>query len=724
MNDATDGTKNTPFAQRRIPVIILALLNLVMLTFAALLYGRYIDVYQERLRDENLGNIASLNQSSALNATALIESWNIKLSDIAGYAVKHGMTCEELLVLIEQSNSSEERQFELIGSDYTGYLARRGEDGRFISLSYEKGVYSDLQRSIDDVNDDAYGDICFAPEFTDGATALKYFAIYRHLPLKDERGNTETYALLLATKSNDVLAVLNAQIGFEGQSTVLMDDMGNYIVGNSDFKSDNFFQYLYVYNDLTLDQRNEIEREVKLKGSGELYCKNAMAQDCVFRFERMMTNGWYCVTCVPISSFRTPVFNTSYAIHAVIALLLMLGIDVAYLQYINRRLRASAMLEKEASEAKTEFLSRMSHDIRTPLNGIIGLTTLALDEDTSPRIREYLENIRVSGQFLTGLVNDILDLSKVESGKVELNPEPYYCRELYKYVGAVVTPLCREKGLDFRLQPPDDDPPVLLDRLRFNQIVFNLLSNSVKYTPTGGFVELSWTREDLPGGRVSLDIQVRDNGVGMSEQFQEHMFESFTQERSQTAKTGSGLGLAIVYSLVKLMNGSISVESKKDVGTVFTVHIETDICKDEAVAEPEIESAKLEGKRALLCEDNQINIMVAQRMLEKWGMSVDTAVNGKEGLDKFNASAAGRYDIILMDVMMPVMDGLDAARAIRASKRADAKSVPILAMTANAYDTDVKNCLDAGMNSHLGKPIDQDQLHRLLSELIGENEQA
>ena len=517
-----------------------------------------------------------------------------------------------------------------------------------------------------------------------------------------------------------MLATFNSQNDFEGQSTVLLGERGNYIVSNDKFKSDNFFSYLYVYNDLTLDERNEIERQVMSNASGELYYKDAAGHDCVYRYERMTTNNWYCVTCVPIASFRTPVFNVNYAIYAVAALLLMLVMDLAWLLNMNRRLRVSVLREKEASVAKTDFLSRMSHDIRTPLNGIIGLTKLAMEEDSLPKMREYLDNINVSGQFLTGLVNDVLDLSKVEIGKVEIHPEPYSCEDMCKYVEAVVTPLCKDKGVTFKTYPPDVGSPVLLDRLRFNQVIFNLLSNAVKYTPAGGFVELIWKRDDLPNARVALHITVRDNGIGMSEAYQKHMFESFSQERSQTATTGSGLGLAIVKSLVSLMKGTISVESEQGVGTTFDVHLETVACKEEKADTSEAQNVALEERRALLCEDNRINTIVAQRMLEKWGMQVDTAENGRIGVEKFVASAPGEYDVILMDVMMPEMNGIDATRMIRAQKRPDASTIPILAITANAYDTDVTNCLEAGMNGHTSKPIDQQQLHDLLCRILAQ----
>lgn len=722
MKRETDESHKKPFDRSPVLTVIVAIANILLLACAIMLYGRYARVYQERLHEENLGNIANLNQSAAANATALIGSWDIKLKDIARYADRHAMTRIQMLRYIEDCNSNAERQLQLIDDDYTGFLARKDPNGDFIPVSYASSSYAAMQNCLNDEKDVAFEDICFAPEFTDSYTAVKHFAVYRHLPVRNDQGEVERDTLLLGIRSHDLLTVLNSQDGFAHQSTVLMDASGDYIVSSSEFKSTNFFQYLYVYNDLTLDARNAIAQKVAQSDSGELYYRDGIGRDCVFRYERMTTNNWYCVTSVPIASFRTPVSSSNYARYAVFVLLLMLAMDIVWLQSMNRRLRFSMQREKEASEAKTAFLSRMSHDIRTPLNGIIGLTTLAMDEQNPARTQEYLENVKVSGQFLTGLVNDILELSRVESGRVELHPEPYTCFDLCKYVEAVILPLCVEKGLTFRLSPTDNELPVLLDRLRFNQIMFNLLSNAVKYTPAGGVVELFWTRSNLENGRVKLSFTVRDNGIGMSEAFQEHMFDSFTQERTQAASTGSGLGLAIVRSLTGLMNGSIDVESKQGVGTTVTIHLETDVCREKTPVHPHSEPSSLAGKRALLCEDNQINTLVVVRLLEKWGMGVVTASNGREGVELFVASQPGAFDVILMDVMMPELNGLDATRVIRQLDRTDASMVPIIAMTANAYDTDVENCRDAGMTAHMGKLIDQERLRDLLSRVTAKYE--
>ena len=698
--------------------VLLLLVNVLLLAFTVVLYGQYLTQYQERLREENLTNVANLNQSAATNATAFISSLGIKLDDVQLYALTHQLTHDELLRFLSDGNSSGDREFELIGADYAGYLARRDPNGDFIPVSYQGNSYADLQNIFDESNELGDAVLHFVPEFTDGYTALKYFAIFAHMDMKNENGDMKHYTLMLASKAKDVLAVFNNQNVYEGLSSVLVDAKGNYIVSNKDFKSNNFFQYLYVYNDLSLEQRDAIRAEVAQRGSGELYYRDSMGKDCVFRYAKMQTSDWYCITSVPISAFRSQSMNVSYTLFAIGAVLVMLCVDVLWLRGVNRNTRQIMLREKEASDAKTDFLSRMSHDIRTPLNGIIGMAVLASDEENPPETVEYLENIKASGDFLLGLVNDILDMSRVESGKMKLHLERYSSDEFRKYIMAVIAPLCREKSQTFVVSPPQNKTAVMFDRLRLNQIFFNLLSNAVKYTPEGGDVKFYWDKTELGDNRVAFDFIVSDNGIGMSEEFQKHMFEAFSQEQTSMSSQGAGLGLSIVWNLVTLMGGTIDVQSALGKGTTYRVHLETTLCHDAAPVPTDSARVDLSGKRVLVCEDNNINMKITRGLLSKWGVEVQPAENGRIGLETFIASAPGDYDAILMDIRMPVMDGLETARAIRQLVRPDAKTIPIIAMTANAYDADVQNSLGAGMNAHMAKPIQPDKLRATLVELI------
>lgn len=379
------------------------------------------------------------------------------------------------------------------------------------------------------------------------------------------------------------------------------------------------------------------------------------------------------------------------------------------------------MKSKQATQSKTEFLSRMSHDIRTPMNAIIGMTNLAQKEQDMDAIKKDLEHIDSSSEFLLGLINDILDLSKIESGQLELNPEPYTGGELAMAIDSIISPLMTQKEIDFQCHINCDDTCLLIDRLRFNQIFFNLLSNASKFTPRGGQVELI---EEVIGNDedvCTLRYTIRDNGIGMSQEFQENLFIPFSQERSElTANVeGSGLGLAIVKNLVDAMDGTISVKSQLGKGTEYKLHFTFSIVKNVDRKEEKLPGREsLEGTCILLVEDNNMNVLVAQKLLESQGCIVTVAGNGQEAVDSFRDSEEGFFDAILMDVRMPVMDGLEATRHIRVLPRMDATEVPIIAMTADAFTEEQKKTTMAGMNYHLSKPIDPKKLFKTLSTYI------
>ena len=391
----------------------------------------------------------------------------------------------------------------------------------------------------------------------------------------------------------------------------------------------------------------------------------------------------------------------------------------------EKDLRQQAMA---ANAAKSDFLSRMSHDIRTPLNGIIGMTYLAQEQPNPPRTADCLEKIDTSSKFLLGLVNDILDMSKAESNKIELHPEPYPAEAFFRYLDAVIRPLCREKNLKFIIDAaPVTSVVPLLDPLRVNQIFFNLLSNAVKYTPEGGTVIYRLREQLLAPDRLRLQAEVIDNGVGISAQFQKVLFEPFTQEmRSDISETrGSGLGLAIAKKMLDLMGGTISVDSTPGKGTAFHLTAEFDCVPLQAGGQEKTrlqhggpDLADLAGKHVLLCEDHPLNQEIAKALLQEKQMTVTLAEDGKHGLELFEKSAEGYYDAILMDIRMPVLNGYEATGAIRALPRADAKTVPIIAMTADAFVDDVKHCLDAGMNGHIAKPIDPAGMYAALLDAI------
>lgn len=390
----------------------------------------------------------------------------------------------------------------------------------------------------------------------------------------------------------------------------------------------------------------------------------------------------------------------------------------------NDELKIVAEKAEQAAQAKSEFLSRMSHDIRTPMNAIIGLTHLARKENDLQTVEDYLGKIDTSSKFLLGLINDILDMSKIENGDMTLNESPFTREEFTESIQTVIRPLIVDKNINFVFDMTTGVDCIMADKLRFSQIFFNLLSNAAKFTPDGGTIEFISERiEPKPddGEKIGIRFYVRDTGIGMSEEFLKHLYDPFSQERSKLGDKarGTGLGLPIVKSLVDAMGGTISVNSELGKGTEFKIELYLATAEPPA-KEPESEQGgqNLNGAHILLVEDNEINSYVAKTILEQFSCVVDAAENGRLAVDKFGQSAENSYDVILMDVHMPVMDGIEATRLIRAMSRGDAGTVPIIAMTADAFDRQKAQTLDAGMNAHISKPIDPDLLYDTLSKYL------
>lgn len=387
----------------------------------------------------------------------------------------------------------------------------------------------------------------------------------------------------------------------------------------------------------------------------------------------------------------------------------------------NEQLEIVAKKAESAAQAKSEFLSRMSHDIRTPMNAIIGLTHLAEEEENLQKVKEYLYNIDTSSDFLLGLINDILDMSKIENGELTLKEDSYTKEEFRNAINTVIKPLMDKKDIRFIFRLAANAECIRVDRLRYNQIFFNLLSNAAKFTPKGGTVE--FTTEELPplDGKKGIRFHIKDNGIGMSKEFLPHLYNPFSQERAKGGEDvkGTGLGLPIVKSLVDIMGGNISVTSEIGKGTEFIVELYVPEAEPaEKIPVSDTMGENLKGARILLVEDNDINIYVAQLILEKAGCVVEIAKDGKEAVEHFEASEKNYYDAILMDVRMPVMNGIEATKTIRALDREDAATVPIIAMTADAFDEERKKTIEAGMNYHLSKPIEPKILYQVLLEYM------
>ena len=405
--------------------------------------------------------------------------------------------------------------------------------------------------------------------------------------------------------------------------------------------------------------------------------------------------------------------------------------------------RSTAMHERErgyeqrldkaeaASQFKTSFLFRMSHEIRTPMNGIIGMLTLMKGKIPADHAAmQYVEKAEELSDHLLSLINDILDMSRIEAGKVELENAPFSLRAFGKTLDDMFARQMEKKGVAFAVRYEELTADwVLGDSLRLNQVVINFISNAMKFTREGS-VTVTFRQMLLQGGKLDLMIRVKDTGVGMKPEFLERIFKPFEQEDASTTRRfgGTGLGLAISDQMVRLMGGQIVVESQPDVGSEFTVFLSLPVASAPQKEAPQKQPAQIQPvsrpMRLLMAEDNEINAMIAVEILQERGAQIEVAENGKIAEEKFAASPAGYYDAVLMDVQMPVMDGRAAARSIRAMPRPDAQRVPIYALSADAFVEDERLSREAGMNGHLSKPVNFDELWKTLQQAVQESRQT
>ena len=383
---------------------------------------------------------------------------------------------------------------------------------------------------------------------------------------------------------------------------------------------------------------------------------------------------------------------------------------------------------ESANKAKSTFLSNMSHDIRTPMNAIIGFTTLALSSITEQeKVKDYLGKILSSSNHLLSLINDILDMSRIESGKVVLEEQETNLAVLADELEHLLSEQAKAQGLELKVDYSKlRDRDVFCDKTRLNQVLLNLLSNAVKFTPAGGHVSFTLTQlEQLSPGKGVYEIRVKDDGIGMTAEFAKRVFEPFERERTSTVSKiqGTGLGMAIAKNIIDMMGGTIDLHTKKGEGTEFVLRLELVLQAQPKPVEakqqellPESSTESFAGKRLLLVEDNELNREIACMILCKYGFELETAENGQEAVEMVAAAAPGYYDLVLMDIQMPIMDGHEATRRIRALENPELAKVPIVAMTANAFDEDRRAAKDCGMNGFISKPINMQEVIQALRD--------
>ena len=489
---------------------------------------------------------------------------------------------------------------------------------------------------------------------------------------------------------------------------------------NLDYLSDADFCYrIWIYD------RDSSDRIILAESQSDMP-DNILTVECTvpnntWYFDIIPSRGWiprsYWIMCIAIS----------YIFSLLIATVFYLTSSKKHRErQYEAELEKSAEQAKNANEAKTRFLFNMSHDIRTPMNAIVGFSDL-LEKNlqNEKKAKEYLGKIQSSSNLLLRIINQVLEMARIESGTAVLQLKAEDMDALFHRVNTVFEEDIRKKNLQYHTVLDVRHHYAVCDQTKLQEIMLNIISNAIKYTPEGHsiHVEVHEAVSENPS-KIRCIFSCEDTGIGISEEYLPHIYEEFSREHTSTENKvpGTGLGLPIIKSMIELMGGSIQVESRQGIGTKFTIDLSFDIALKEEVygSEDTIESSAIhtiKGKRILLVEDNELNAEIAKTVLEDVGALITRAENGQQALELFKEKPAGTFDVILMDLMMPVMDGYTATRKIRELERSDAKTVPIIAMTANAFQEDAEKCIAVGMNAHLAKPLDIEKMKMTIKSI-------
>jgi signal transduction histidine kinase len=670
----------------------------------------------------------------------------VKISDVIDVTID---TMQEKVksakTFVEESSINKENATEILNhlSDMlfvdNGVLMAMDDQGRYYSSEGRVGRWTEMSDLISTDTPPCIRDIMISGE---RKSCMVFFASLEE-PMDLGDGSTKLSHVAIALPLESIREYLTISMFQDQCYTYLINHQGRRLYRQTFSKT--FIEDFNVLSGLKEDEfirGGTIDDLVSAVNNGESLC---------VEFREQSDGEHYFVSTVPVSSSdwtvllfvptKTLGVQSTEFMNAVI--IYFVGIAVAGIliftclisvimanrnakkmmeqQERNNELLAQAAEEaKRANSAKSEFLSHMSHDIRTPINGILGMTSIAIkNRGNQERIDDCLRKINGAADHLLTLINDVLDMSSIENGKVVAAHKPMDIRTLLNNCCSIIDGQIAARDLNFKTTFDElKHPCVLGDELHLRQVFINILGNAVKFTPDGGTVEFRVTEQELEHQKVGYRFEFQDNGIGISEEFQKKIFEEFSQEEqnSRTTYQGTGLGMAISKKLVELMGGTIQLKSVMGEGSCFTVDLVFDI--DDGYEERKIvcpdKKAELGGMRILLVEDNELNMEIADEILSDEGVIVTEAWNGEIALDLFEKSEPGSFELILMDVMMPVMNGYDATRAIRSCGHPDAKTIPIIAMTANAYREDIELALESGMNEHVAKPID---VNRLLSVL-------
>ena len=713
------------------------LVVIIIIGFLSVVYSKHIQKQFFQERSKNLLNISSkvgdMMNSMITDVWSCLDTMEYqvrKKKDIPGEGLEEWMTTIHESVCIKRENSDRD------------ILLFFDEDNQYYMIS-EDGFYQGNWSTLSIFTELNTKDAIYSVTLPNVTEKQNYIMLLRKIEDKNISidGNRLKY-VSICINTNDFKECFNVD-GFEKQNFfyILSADghrLFRYEQGNSFIDVFNIFNALEncetIHGSSIKDMKDNLKNKKNDCSEFVYEGKNYYVSSTALEFK-----DWFILMFVPteiLASNYDSFLKTTLVFAAIIAILLIVlfvSMSVIFVlsatdrkmmqqqKIANEKLAEAAKLANVANDAKTEFLSNMSHDIRTPINGIMGMTAIALKEDNPQKTMECLKKIQGASNHLMSLINDILDMSRIERGKIEITNSNMNIVRIIEECVSIVYGELDDRNLEISVNVEDVIHSELFgDDLHFKQVLINILGNAVKFTADNGKIWIRVRETGHDSIKAFYQIEIEDNGIGMKPDFIKDIFKPFSQEAStsRTQYQGTGLGMAITKNIIELMDGSIDVQSTYQKGTTFTVYLPFLINSRYQERILEKQERNISGIRILLVDDNELNLEVAKELLEGEGACVTTAWNGQEALELFEKEPEGTFDLIIMDIMMPVMNGLEAARRIRKLDKKDAGYIPIIAMTANAFREDVQKSLDAGMNEHISKPVDIETMMMVISKFF------
>lgn len=712
-----------------------AVLSSIVVVLGATAIVTYIDEFSQMVYKERAYH---LNETAAQITrtvdTALDEQWSILKIMTVRFPAFDSLTTEECVSRITRMENELQKDGLIFGIvDENGNVFASNEDNRKFSLK---------ELNVTEINEKT---LAILEPVKDSDNEYMTFVMKNEAPVTLGDGRVITHSVVFWEMDYYKKLFHNEAYGEENSIFIRANDGTSIYAENEKYRFLNSFDYMDIYPNVKRvngDSIDVIKHNIENNKSSVTAIEVIEEEKTYFITVQPMTNNdWDLVMVVPEEFVSAETIDFASAIvdtAAFLALVISLGIlFVVIFIYKNKNqslllkqereyseaLAISAEEAKNANMAKTKFLSHMSHDIRTPINGILGMISKAeRNIDNVTVLRDCHKKIRMSAEHLLGLINDILDITKLETGLNEDKDEPFPMSCMLDTCCSIIKGQLEDKSIEFKTDFSNiKHDSVIGNKLHIRQILLNILSNAVKYTDNG-YIYFKAEELAFDENEATYSFTITDTGIGMHKSYLEHIFDPFTKDDSEERKyrMGTGLGMSIVKNNVDKLGGTITIDSTLGLGSTFIVTLTLKLTEHEtvcdAIKEKVDKSVDVSGMKVLLVEDNELNIEVALMLLEDAGVKADVAKNGEEAVEKFMASKEGDYDLILMDVMMPVMNGYDATKAIRGSDHPASKSIPIIAQTANAFQEDIKKVKEVGMNAHISKPIDEENLLKVLSE--------